>query len=119
MRRGHGDRGASSVEFAGMLPLLLLVGLAALQLGIAGYAVQQAGTGARAAARTASQNDPGAGCADSGRAAMSGWTADRATFACAAGDDAVTVTTTVTIPSLIPGIDSLGAADRTVTLPAE
>ncbi|MCF6522029.1 pilus assembly protein [Streptomyces sp. JJ36] len=102
-----------------MLPLLLLVGLAALQLGIAGYAVQQAGTGARAAARTASQNDPGAGCADSGRAAMSGWTADRATFACAAGDDAVTVTTTVTIPSLIPGIDSLGAADRTVTLPAE
>ena len=50
-RGARDDRGVSAVEFAGMLPLMLLVGMAVIQLGIAGYAVQQAGTAARAAAR--------------------------------------------------------------------
>lgn len=119
-RRGRDpQRGASSIEFAGMLPLLLLVALAAIQLGMAGYAVQQAGTGARAGARTASQDESAGRCAGTGKAAMSGWTARRATFSCAQGADAVTVTTTVTIPSIIPGIDGFGSAARSVTMPSE
>ena len=57
--RGHGrDRGQASIEFLGFLPILLLVALAVVQLGLAAYAVQQAGTGARAAARTASMDGP-------------------------------------------------------------
>lgn len=119
-RRPHSpERGASSIEFAGMLPLLLLVAVAAVQLGIAGYAVQQAGTGARAAARTAAQEESAGACAGTGKAAMSGWTARRATVDCAYGDGAVTATTTVTIPSLVPGIDSFGSATRSVTMPSD
>lgn len=114
-----GERGSSSIEFAGMLPLLLLVALGVLQLGIAGYAVQQAGTGARAAARTAGQDDVSGGYAGAGRAAMSGWTADRSSFSLQRSGDAVTVTTSVTIPSLIPGIDGFGTAARTVTMPRD
>ncbi|GAA2628224.1 hypothetical protein GCM10009863_49110 [Streptomyces axinellae] len=102
-----------------MLPLLLLVAVAAIQLGIVGYAVQQAGTGARAAARVASQEDAGAGYAAAGRAAMSGWTGSRSGFTLSRGGDEVEVTATVTIPSLIPGIDSLGKATRSATMPTD
>lgn len=116
---GASERGASSLEFAGMLPLLLLVALAAIQLGLAGYAVQQAGTGARAGARTAGQEALAGQCADTGRAAMSGWTAERSRFDCARDADQATVTATVTIPSVIPGIDSFGDAARTVTMPSD
>ncbi|AXK37848.1 pilus assembly protein [Streptomyces armeniacus] len=118
LRRSR-ERGASSIEFTGMLPLLLLVGLAAIQLGLAGYAVQQAGTGARAGARTASHEDRSGECAGAGKSAMSGWTADRSSFDCARDDEEATVTTKVTIPSIIPGIDSFGAASRTVTMPSD
>ena len=57
--RGPAATGArSSIEFLGFLPILLLVALAVVQLGLAAYAVQQAGTAARAAARTASMDGP-------------------------------------------------------------
>ncbi|NLU66646.1 TadE/TadG family type IV pilus assembly protein [Streptomyces sp. HNM0574] len=117
--RTRGDRGASSLEFAGVLPLLLLVAVAAIQLGVAGYAVQQAGTGARAAARTASQEDVADGYESTGRAAMSGWTASRSTFTLGGSDEEVTVTTRVTIPSLVPGVDDFGEASRTATMPRD
>lgn len=51
----RGDRGVSILEFTGFLPILLLVGMAAIQLGLIGYGINQAGSGARAAARAASQ----------------------------------------------------------------
>ncbi|MGP3985363.1 TadE family protein [Streptomyces sp. 3N207] len=113
------DRGSSALEFAGMLPLLLLVAMAAIQLGIVGYAVQQAGTGARAAARVASQEEIADRYEASGRAAMSDWTARRSSFALGGGGDEVKVTTRVTIPSLIPGMDSLGTASRSATMPSD
>ncbi|MGH3311447.1 MAG: TadE/TadG family type IV pilus assembly protein [Streptomyces sp.] len=117
--REDGERGASSLELAGMLPLLLLVAMAAIQLGIVGYAVQQAGTGARAAARTASQEDIAADYAATGKAAMSGWTASRSTFALGGGGEEVQVTTTVTIPSVVPGVDDFGDAARSATMPRD
>ncbi|GAA3195506.1 MULTISPECIES: TadE family protein [Streptomyces] len=112
------DRGQASIEFLGFLPLLLIVALAVVQLGIAAFAVQQAGTGARAAARTASldppdrQRDPAA----AGRAAMTGWVAERARIGVGGAGDAVRATTTVTLPSLIPGV-SLGTVSRSATMP--
>jgi Flp pilus assembly protein TadG len=118
-RDDDAERGSSALEFAGMLPLLLLVALAAVQLGIAGYAVQQAGTGARAAARIAGRDDAAGGYAGAGKAAMSGWTADRAGFSLSRSADAVTVTTSVSIPSLLPGIDGFGTATRSVTMPRD
>jgi Flp pilus assembly protein TadG len=118
--RAEGERGASSLELAGMLPLLLLVGMVTIQLGVAGYAVQQAGTGARAAARIAGQNDIGDQYETSGRAAMSDWTASRSSFRLGGdADDEVTVTTTVTIPSVVPGIDDFGKATRSATMPRD
>ncbi|NSC23624.1 pilus assembly protein [Streptomyces albus subsp. chlorinus] len=125
MRRGRtgrspgGDRGSGALELAGMLPLLLLVAMAVIQLGLVGYAVQQAGTGARAAARVASQEESADGYRAGGRAAMSGWTARRSSFVRSDGGGAVKVTATVTIPSLIPGIDSMGEASRSATMPSD
>ncbi|WP_399086551.1 TadE/TadG family type IV pilus assembly protein [Streptomyces sp. BBFR2] len=112
------DRGQASIEFLGFLPLLLIVALAVVQLGLAAFTVQQAGTGARAAARTASldprdrQRDPAA----AGRAAMTGWVADRARIGVAGAGEAVRATATVSLPSLIPGV-SLGSVSRSATMP--
>ncbi|MEV0370456.1 TadE family protein [Streptomyces sp. NPDC050636] len=117
--RGRGrDRGQASIEFLGFLPILLVVALGVIQLGLGAYAVQQAGTGARAAARTASMDeadravDPQA----AGRAAMSGWIGDDATISVAGGGGSVRATATVRIPSIIPGVD-FGSAHRSATMP--
>ena len=44
--------GSNAIEYLGFLPVLILVGMAAVQLGLIAYTAQQAGTGARAGART-------------------------------------------------------------------
>ncbi|MFE3325198.1 TadE/TadG family type IV pilus assembly protein [Streptomyces sp. NPDC059176] len=113
-RRARGvraDRGQTAVEYLGWLPVLLLVALAAVQFGIAAYGVQQAGTGARAAARTASigDGDP----TQAARAAVSDWLDLRIT---GGGYDQVTYTATVTIPSLVPGVGDF-TATRSATMP--
>lgn len=105
-----------------MLPLLLLVAVSVIQLGVAGYAVQQAGTAARAAARTAGRPSSAGDYAATGRAAMSGWLASRSAFSLGgggAGDEAVRVTARVTIPSVVPGVDDFGTATRSATMPRE
>ncbi|WP_246530787.1 TadE family protein [Streptomyces bathyalis] len=117
--RAERERGASSLELAGMMPLLLLVAMAAIQLGVAGYTVQQAGTGARAAARIASQEDLAEDYEATGKAAMSDWTASRANFDLGGGEDEVRVTITVTIPSVVPGVDDFGDATRSATMPRD
>ncbi|MCL2553125.1 MAG: pilus assembly protein, partial [Actinomycetia bacterium] len=55
---GRRDRGVASLEYLGMLPFLLLVALAGIQLGLAAYCAEQAGTAARTAARTAAESVP-------------------------------------------------------------
>ncbi|MER0447976.1 hypothetical protein ABR738_26045 [Streptomyces sp. Edi4] len=103
------------------MAIALLVGLAAIQLGIAAYAANQAGTGARAAARAASLDDPAPGGprldpVAAGTAAVSGWLKPRVAPA-GGGGDAVAYTVTLTIPSVIPGIDDFGTTTRTSTMP--
>ncbi|MGW2860279.1 TadE/TadG family type IV pilus assembly protein [Streptomyces sp. NPDC001205] len=112
------DRGSSALEYLGFLPLLLIVGLAAIQLGIAVYVAHQAGTGTRAAARVVSQN-PSANVGQVGRAAMTGWVADNADFQPPSwGDRTVTVTGDVTIPAILPGL-SLGKVHKSATMPVD
>ncbi|OEV09904.1 TadE/TadG family type IV pilus assembly protein [Streptomyces nanshensis] len=113
------ERGASSLELAGMLPLLLVVAMATVQLGVAGYAIQQAGTGARAAARIAGQPDIAGDYAATGKAAMSDWIASRSKFSLGGGGNEVRVRTTVTIPSVVPGVDDFGKASRSATMPSD
>ncbi|GAA2480338.1 TadE family protein [Streptomyces gobitricini] len=114
-RRRRGEAGQSAVEFVGWVTVLLTAALAAVQLGFVAYAVQQAGTASRAAARVASQGGDGS---SAGYGAMSSWLADGASITVppGAGSDQVTATATVPIPSVIP-LFSFPSAQRTTTMP--
>ncbi|MFD7228651.1 TadE family protein [Streptomyces sp. NPDC059881] len=113
--RKEGDRGQTALEYVGWIPFLLLIALAAIQLGLAAYAVQQAGTGARAAARSESIGNGGG--KQAGKEAMSDWAAGRTDFDRSGWGEEVTMTARVTIPSIIPGIDDFGEATRSATMP--
>jgi hypothetical protein len=113
------DRGQVALEYIGFVAILLLVGLAAIQLGVAAYAVNQAGTGARAAARAGSLDDPkGLSPQAAVDAAVEGWLHPSPPQGGVAGDQA-TYTVTVKIPSVIPGLSDgfFGTATRTSTMP--
>lgn len=109
------DRGSVAIEYLGFLPILLIVGLAGVQLGLVAYAAQQAGTGARAAARAASVDDP-LSVPDPEAAAyasMSDWIVGHSGVT-PSGEGSYSVK--VRVPSLIP---FLGPYDvtRTATMP--
>ena len=108
------DRGVSMLEFAGFLPILLLVGMAAIQLGLIGYGINQAGTGARAAARAASQGEDGAAA---GQAAVSGWF-DNLTVSPVEGPDLTTATVTLNVPAVIPLLPAV-TVERHATMPTD
>ncbi|MHC3468074.1 TadE/TadG family type IV pilus assembly protein [Streptomyces sp. 7R007] len=110
------DRGQVAIEYLGFLPVLLFVALAVVQLGLIAYTVQQAGTAARAGARSASLgNSAQDGC----RQAVSDWLADQTSCPASGGGDEVTVTATIHIPSIIPGYDGFGDARKTATMPLD
>ncbi|MFF4221897.1 TadE/TadG family type IV pilus assembly protein [Streptomyces abikoensis] len=114
------DEGSASIEFLGFLPLLLSLALAAAYLGIAAYATQQAGTAARAAARTATVDTPKTAPAAAARAAVSPWVAARADVdatSCAPGEDRATATVTVDVPPLLPGTGFTVTRSATMACP--
>ncbi|WP_024759408.1 TadE/TadG family type IV pilus assembly protein [Streptomyces exfoliatus] len=110
------DRGQAAIEYLGFLPLLLIVGLAGLQLGMAAYAAQQAGTAARAAARADTvdvpdgEDRPDAKAA--GLAAMSGWIASGSEIKVSDG----VATVWVEIPRVLPFWD-FEPVQKTATMP--
>ncbi|MEW2076114.1 TadE/TadG family type IV pilus assembly protein [Streptomyces sp. NPDC013433] len=109
------DRGQVAIEYLGFLPVLLVVAMAAVQLGLIAYTAQQAGTAARAAARSASLGEAyGSTC----RAAISDWLADGTSCEGYPGGDEITVTATVDIPSIVPGWD-FGPARKSATMPRD
>ncbi|NEC30106.1 pilus assembly protein [Streptomyces sp. SID8111] len=114
-RRARRDRGQVALEYLGFLPVLIIVAMAAVQLGLVAYTAQQAGTAARAGARSASLDRGAQGACT---AAVSSWLADGTTCGEAQGGDEVTVTATVEIPSIVPGWD-FGPARRTATMPVD
>ncbi|MEV6395145.1 TadE/TadG family type IV pilus assembly protein [Streptomyces sp. NPDC051907] len=113
----RGDRGQAIVEYGGWLALLLFVCMVAVQVGLAVYAAQQAGTAARAAARVASQEEAEMTAEAAGLAAVSPWL-DASIGAPTGGDDEVTVTAEIVIPSIVPGI-GLGEARKSATMPRD
>ncbi|MEV2249777.1 TadE/TadG family type IV pilus assembly protein [Streptomyces sp. NPDC050147] len=100
------------LEFAGFLPILLLIGLATIQLGLVGYAVNQAGSGARAAARVASQGEGGEAA---GLAAMDG--SLDADVAISGGGATTTADVTVQVPTLLPFVDAGWSVSKSATMP--
>ncbi|GGX39754.1 TadE/TadG family type IV pilus assembly protein [Streptomyces fructofermentans] len=112
-KRLRDDRGVSMLEFAGFLPVLLVIGMAAIQLGLIGYGINQAGTAARAAARAASQGEDGAAA---GQAAVSGWLDPE--IAAGEGADLSTATATLQVPSVIPLFEPV-TVQRDATMPTD
>ncbi|MFC5956507.1 TadE/TadG family type IV pilus assembly protein [Streptomyces pratens] len=104
-----------AIEYLGFLPVLIIVAMAAVQLGLIAYTAQQAGTAARAGARSASL-DKAAGPACT--VAVSSWLAGRTDCGESGGGDEVTVTATIDIPSIVPGWD-FGPARKTATMPVD
>jgi hypothetical protein len=118
---GRRSAGQASLEYLGMLPFLLLIALAGIQLGIAAYCGSQAGTAARTAARTAALAAPDGGEPNGARAgqdAVSGWVNPEIGWPT---DTAQTVTAeaTVHIPSVLPGVHLFGPVHRDATMPKE
>jgi Flp pilus assembly protein TadG len=117
-RRGK-DRGQAAIEYLGFLPLLLLLAVAGVQLGLAAYTAQQAGTAARAAARAAADDNDRSAPQQAGRAAMSDWLANdhrtRIVNEPSSGDEAE-ATVRVHIPSVVPGWD-FGDVVKSATMP--
>ncbi|MEU7282583.1 TadE family protein [Streptomyces sp. NPDC045431] len=108
------ERGQAAIEYVGMLGLLLFVAMAVVQLGLAVYAAQQAGTASRAAARAVSLDQGSA--QQAGRAAMSDWL--EASFEEARTGDGVQVTARVEVPSVVPGL-SFGPIRKSTTMPMD
>ncbi|MFJ8197601.1 TadE/TadG family type IV pilus assembly protein [Streptomyces sp. NPDC096152] len=113
--RGRRDRGQAALEYLGFVPILMIVAMAVVQIGLIAYTAQQAGTAARAGARAASlRMGAQAGCQE----AVADWLAGRTSCGEAPGGDTVTVTATVTIPSVVPGWD-FGPARKRATMPLD
>ncbi|MEU9856733.1 TadE/TadG family type IV pilus assembly protein [Streptomyces sp. NPDC047974] len=109
------DRGQAAIEYLGFLPVLLLVGLAGLQLGLAAYAAQQAGTAARAAARAATSDAEDAPSPEAAAAAaVSGWL-DLGVEG-GGGDGEFTATVRVEIPRVVP-FWSFDPVEKSATMP--
>jgi hypothetical protein len=113
------DAGVAALEYLGMLPFLLLIALAGIQLGIVAYCAEQAGTAARTAARTAAEPDPHPDATAAGRGAVSAWVDPSIDFPPADEARAVKATATVRIPSVLPGVSIFGPVTRSATMPRE
>ena len=97
MSRAGTERGQASVELLGLLPLLLVVALAAAQALAVGYSSVLAGNAAEAAALAlAGGGDPEAAA----RPALPGWSRKRLEVAVKGGDVRVRLRPPVLLPPL-------------------
>jgi hypothetical protein len=104
-----------------MLPFLLLIAMAGIQLGLVAYCGEQAGTAARTAARTAAQAGPDGGEAagrQAGEAAVSDWLTASITFSSPTGTD-IKAEASVSVPSVLPGVSIFDPVRRSATMPKE
>ncbi|WP_282703963.1 TadE family protein [Streptomyces sp. CC219B] len=114
-RNHRRDRGQVAIEYLGFIPILILVAMAAVQIGLIAYTAQQAGTAARTGARSASLDGP---YAQDCKAAVSSWLADGTGCTSARLGDEVRVTASIVIPSVVPGWD-FGDATKSATMPLD
>ncbi|MFH8988814.1 CpaE family protein [Streptomyces sp. NPDC017940] len=110
-RLGKSDRGAVTLEFAGMFPLVLTVIGLLWQCALYGYTYSLAGNAADEAARAATAayavagGDPGGACDAAGREHLPGaW--QGAAISCVPVGDVVEATVTVDVPLFFPGVET-------------
>jgi TadE-like protein len=100
-RSPHDESGTSTLEVAGLAPLVLMITLALLYAGFALYGITATQTAARQAARAASLGDDPVTAAD---AALPGWLEpDVSTYP--AGGSGTGVRVRTDLPDLLPGTD--------------
>ncbi|MEV7342756.1 AAA family ATPase [Streptomyces sp. NPDC093544] len=110
LRRKGGDRGAVTLEFAGMFPLLLVVMTILWQCVLYGYSYSLAGNAADEAARAATaayavNGDVGGACQAAGSEHLPGaW--DGAQIGCAPAGPVMKATVSVDVPLFFPGFDA-------------
>ncbi|MFI6339749.1 CpaE family protein [Streptomyces sp. NPDC050535] len=110
LRRKGGDRGAVTLEFAGMFPLLLVVMTILWQCVLYGYSYSLAGNAADEAARAATAayavngDYPGACQAAGSEHLPNAWSG--ATIGCVPGSSLMTADVTVQVPLFFPGFDA-------------
>ncbi|MET8181994.1 AAA family ATPase [Streptomyces sp. NPDC005336] len=119
-KRGGGDRGQVSVEFLGVLPLVLIVLAVIWQLVLVGYTYSLAGNSADKGARAGASGGPGA-CQEAAQKDIPGsWSADITCPGRGSGP-VYKVTVRLQVPVLFPGAadfpwtvtGTAGAADET------
>ncbi|WP_306317801.1 MULTISPECIES: AAA family ATPase [unclassified Streptomyces] len=108
-RRRGGDKGAVTLEFAAMFPLVLVVLALMWQCVLYGYTYSLAGNAADEAARAATSAAAGSGdgagaCAAAGREHLpSAW--QDADISCEEGETVTRATVRVDVPLFFPGVD--------------
>ncbi|MFG2710234.1 TadE/TadG family type IV pilus assembly protein [Streptomyces goshikiensis] len=104
--RGRGrvrDRGQVAIEFVGMLPLILLLVAAVWECVLIGYAFSLAGNAADEAARAGAVKGAAACQEAAGRHVGGAW---QASAVCGTSGDLYTVTVTLHVPVLVPGLNT-------------
>ncbi|GHA13494.1 septum formation initiator [Streptomyces tauricus] len=110
LRRKMGDRGAVTLEFAGMFPILLVVMTILWQCALYGYTYSLAGNAADEAARAATaayavDGDVGGACSAAGGEHLPGaW--DGAGIDCGVEGPVMKATVTAQVPLFFPGFDA-------------
>ncbi|GGN82102.1 hypothetical protein GCM10011579_069420 [Streptomyces albiflavescens] len=110
LRRRGGDRGAVTLEFAGMFPLLLVVMTILWQCVLYGYSYSLAGNAADEAARAATaayavNGDVAGACASAGSKHLPGaWSG--AEINCTPAGSVMKATVEVDVPLFFPGFDA-------------
>ncbi|MER5403418.1 AAA family ATPase [Streptomyces sp. NPDC002769] len=110
LRRRGGDRGAVTLEFAGMFPILLVVMTILWQCVLYGYSYSLAGNAADEAARSATaayavDGDVGGACRTAGSRYLPGSWRD-AGIECAPAGSVMRATVDVDVPLFFPGFDA-------------
>ncbi|CAM5396921.1 Septum site-determining protein OS=Streptomyces glaucescens OX=1907 GN=SGLAU_21550 PE=4 SV=1 [Streptomyces glaucescens] len=103
-----------ALEYLGFIPILVLVALAAVQLGLIAYAARQGHRGPRRSPQRLPGRALHGGLPGRGQRVAAGGTSCTS----AGGGDEVEVTATVDIPSVVPGFD-FGDAHKSATMPRD
>lgn len=114
--RAAADGGSVSLEFAGILPSVLLVIFFCLEFLLVGLTVERVENAARTGARVAAQRQDAGACRSAAMQAMPGWLNEQKVYA-STEDGGVVCRVHARVPVLVKGVPLDFAIDRTVKMP--
>ncbi|WUH97448.1 pilus assembly protein [Spirillospora sp. NBC_00431] len=115
-RIAAGDRGGVTLEFAGVLPSILVVIFFCLEFLLVGMTVERVENAARTGARVAAQRQDAGACESAAMAAMPGWLNEKKVTS-EARDGGVVCRVQAKVPVLVKGIPLDFTMNRTVEMP--